>query len=67
MAPFSISEIQAAAKDKLPKYVYDFYASGSDDEKALARNRSSFDRYVYRNGSKKKRKEKKKYLSSTAV
>ncbi|CAG8040786.1 unnamed protein product [Penicillium salamii] len=44
MAPFSISEIQAAAKDKLPKYVYDFYASGSDDEKALARNRSSFDR-----------------------
>ncbi|KAL3445138.1 S-2-hydroxy-acid oxidase [Aspergillus insuetus] len=44
MTPLSISEIQAAAKDKLPKHIYDFYASGSDNEKALARNRSGFDR-----------------------
>ena len=44
--PITIDELEAIAKQKLPSNVYDYYSSGSDDQKCLRRNLSAFDRYV---------------------
>jgi (S)-2-hydroxy-acid oxidase len=44
MDPITVEEIELVAKDKLPKHVYDFYASGSDSQRALVRNRDAFSR-----------------------
>lgn len=44
MIPLTLDEIEAAARDKLPRHIYDFYASGSDNQRALARNRNAFSR-----------------------
>ena len=41
----TIDELEAIAKQKLPSNVYDYYSSGSDDQKCLKRNRDAFDRY----------------------
>lgn len=49
MEPLTLDEIEALAKDRLPKHVYDFYASGSDSQNALARNRTAFSKYVHIN------------------
>lgn len=46
MNPITLDEIEALAKEKLPRHIYDLYASGSDDQRALARNRDAFKRYV---------------------
>jgi hypothetical protein len=43
--PITIDELEAIAKQKLPSNVYDYYSSGSDDQKCLKRNRDAFDRY----------------------
>ena len=43
--PITVAEIEAIAKQKLPKNVWNYYASGSDDQLALRRNASIFDRY----------------------
>ncbi|KFA79191.1 hypothetical protein S40288_02392, partial [Stachybotrys chartarum IBT 40288] len=48
MEPLTLDEIEALAKDKLPKHVYDFYASGSDSQNALARNRTAFSKLFIR-------------------
>jgi len=43
--PITIDELEAIAKQKLPSNVYNYYASGSDDQKCLKRNCDAFDRY----------------------
>lgn len=43
--PLTLHEVELAAKAKLPQHIYEFYASGSDDEKALRRNIDAFNRY----------------------
>lgn len=44
--PITLDEVESLAKTKLPKYIYDFYASGSDEQEALARNRDAFKKSV---------------------
>jgi len=43
--PINLDDYQAAAKARLPKMVYDYYAGGSWDELTLRRNDSAYDRY----------------------
>lgn len=45
--PITIAEIADIAKRKLSKQVWDYYASGSDEEVAVARNKTAFDRFVF--------------------
>ena len=40
----NVSEYDALAKEKLPKMVYDYYASGAEDQYTLKDNRSAFER-----------------------
>ncbi|EPS70764.1 glycolate oxidase, partial [Genlisea aurea] len=44
----NVEEYQAIAKEKLPKMVYDYYASGAEDEWTLAENRNAFSRILFR-------------------
>ncbi|XP_027064529.1 glycolate oxidase-like isoform X1 [Coffea arabica] len=44
----NVTEYQAIAKQKLPKMVYDYYASGAEDEWTLAENRNAFSRILFR-------------------
>jgi (S)-2-hydroxy-acid oxidase len=44
--PITIGEFEAIAQSKLPGNVYDYYASGADEQKALKRNHSAYDQYV---------------------
>ena len=46
VVPITVMEIEAIAKTRLPKNVYDYYACGADEEKTVARNRDMFDRYL---------------------
>ncbi|CVK91869.1 related to L-lactate dehydrogenase (cytochrome) [Fusarium proliferatum] len=46
--PLTLYEVELAAKAKLPQHIYEFYASGSDDEKALRRNVDAFNRLLIR-------------------
>ncbi|KAH7324156.1 S-2-hydroxy-acid oxidase [Stachybotrys elegans] len=48
MQPLTLDEVEAVARNKLPRHVYDFYAAGSDQQKALARNREAFSRLLIR-------------------
>lgn len=41
-------EYEAIAKKKLPKMVYDYYASGAEDEWTLQENRNAFSRIMFR-------------------
>lgn len=43
-AALTLNEIESAAKKRLPKHIYDFYASGADEQDVLARNRKAFKR-----------------------
>lgn len=40
----NVSEYEELAKQKLPKMVYDYYASGAEDQWTLKENRSAFER-----------------------
>lgn len=42
--PITVTEIEQIAQTRLPKNVYDYYACGADEQKALARNSYMFDR-----------------------
>ncbi|MCE7010522.1 alpha-hydroxy-acid oxidizing protein [Kibdelosporangium philippinense] len=42
--PFSIREFEALARDRLPRYVYDFMAGGADDEVTVRANENAFAR-----------------------
>ncbi|KAL6570564.1 Lactoylglutathione lyase [Orobanche gracilis] len=44
----NVTEYQAIAKEKLPKMVYDYYASGAEDQWSLAENRNAFSRILPR-------------------
>jgi 4-hydroxymandelate oxidase len=41
-----IDALEATARAKLPRMVYDYYAGGADDELTLADNRAAWDRYA---------------------
>jgi (S)-2-hydroxy-acid oxidase len=42
--PITVMEIEEIAKTRLPQNVYDYYACGADEQKAMARNSYMFDR-----------------------
>lgn len=42
--PITIDQVEALAQQELPDQVYDYYASGSDDQKALKSNRTDYDK-----------------------
>ena len=44
----NVMEYQAIAKQKLPKMIYDYYASGAEDEWTLKENREAFSRILFR-------------------
>ncbi|KAI9046018.1 S-2-hydroxy-acid oxidase [Aspergillus affinis] len=45
-SPLIVPEVEDIARKKLPKHIYEFYAFGSDEQKALVRNEKAFDRCV---------------------
>ncbi|KAL6959192.1 (S)-2-hydroxy-acid oxidase [Sarracenia purpurea var. burkii] len=44
----NVMEYQAIAKEKLPKMVYDYYASGAEDQWTLQENQNAFSRILFR-------------------
>ncbi|WJX47000.1 Lactoylglutathione lyase [Trifolium repens] len=44
----NVNEYEAIAKEKLPKMIYDYYASGADDEWTLKENQNAFSRILLR-------------------
>uniref|UniRef100_A0A1D1ZD49 (S)-2-hydroxy-acid oxidase n=1 Tax=Anthurium amnicola TaxID=1678845 RepID=A0A1D1ZD49_9ARAE len=44
----NVSEYEAIAKEKLPKMVYDYYASGAEDQWTLKENRNAFSKILFR-------------------
>ncbi|XP_058731875.1 glycolate oxidase 1-like isoform X1 [Vicia villosa] len=44
----NVSEFEAIAKQKLPKMIYDYYASGAEDQWTLKENRNAFSRILFR-------------------
>ncbi|KAJ0102373.1 (S)-2-hydroxy-acid oxidase GLO1 [Pistacia vera] len=44
----NVSEFEAIAKQKLPKMVFDYYASGAEDQWTLRENRYAFSRILFR-------------------
>lgn len=42
----NVSEYEKLAKEKLPKMVYDYYASGAEDQWTLKENRDAFSRIL---------------------
>ncbi|KKK13098.1 hypothetical protein P175DRAFT_0560298 [Aspergillus ochraceoroseus IBT 24754] len=46
--PITLNEVEALARENLPKHIYEFYASGSDEQNALLRNEKAFDRLCIR-------------------
>ncbi|PSR96471.1 Peroxisomal (S)-2-hydroxy-acid oxidase [Actinidia chinensis var. chinensis] len=44
----NVTEYDAIAKQKLPKMVYDYYASGAEDQWTLQQNRNAFSRILFR-------------------
>ena len=45
---FNVNDFQILSKKKLPKYLYEYLASGTDDEQTLFENRSAFKRWFLR-------------------
>ncbi|KAK4439054.1 (S)-2-hydroxy-acid oxidase GLO1 [Sesamum alatum] len=44
----NVSEYEAIGREKLPKMVYDYFASGAEDQWTLAENRHAFSRILFR-------------------
>ena len=44
MKAINVADLEAEAREKLPRMVFDYYASGAHDEVTLRENRSAFDR-----------------------
>ncbi|XP_020240529.1 (S)-2-hydroxy-acid oxidase GLO1 [Cajanus cajan] len=44
----NVSEYEEIAKEKLPKMVFDYYASGAEDQWTLKENRNAFSRILFR-------------------
>jgi 4-hydroxymandelate oxidase len=47
-APLNLAEYEAAARERLPRMVYDYYAGAADDEVTLDLNRESYRRMLLR-------------------
>jgi len=43
----NVSDYEELAKQKLSKMVYDFYASGAEDQRTLKENREAFSRILF--------------------
>lgn len=43
----NVSEYEKLAKERLPKMVYDYYASGAEDQWTLKENREAFSRILW--------------------
>lgn len=43
----NVMEYEALAKEKLPKMVYDYYASGAEEQWTLRENRNAFSRILW--------------------
>lgn len=48
MTALNLHELEALARERLSPMAYDYYASGSDDESCLRRNRRAMDRWTLR-------------------
>lgn len=46
--PITIDQVEAIARRRLPANVYNYYSCGADDQTAVERNRTDFDRYSLR-------------------
>uniref|UniRef100_A0A7S2JKB2 FMN hydroxy acid dehydrogenase domain-containing protein n=1 Tax=Cyanoptyche gloeocystis TaxID=77922 RepID=A0A7S2JKB2_9EUKA len=46
--PVNVDDFHTVAKQTLPKMVYDYYASGAEDEVSLRDNRNAFQKYQFR-------------------
>jgi 4-hydroxymandelate oxidase len=46
--PVRLDDFEPAAREVLPKAIYDYFAGGSEDEAALRGNREAFQRYRFR-------------------
>ncbi len=46
--PWSLDEYEDAAREMLPRAVYDYYAGGAEDEVTLRANRAAYERYYLR-------------------
>ena len=44
MEPINLFELEALAREKLPREAYDYYASGAEDEVTLRENRAAYER-----------------------
>ncbi|KAK7284007.1 hypothetical protein RIF29_13758 [Crotalaria pallida] len=44
----NVNEYEAIAKENLPKMIYDYYASGAEDQWSLKENRNAFSRILFR-------------------
>ncbi|KAL1555833.1 (S)-2-hydroxy-acid oxidase [Salvia divinorum] len=44
----NVMEFEAIAREKLPKMVYDYYASGAEDQWTLQENRNAYSRILFR-------------------
>jgi (S)-2-hydroxy-acid oxidase len=44
----NVTEYEAIAREKVPKMVYDYYASGAEDQWTLRENRNAFSRILFR-------------------
>ena len=44
MEPINVFELEAIAREKLPREAYDYYASGANDEVTLGANRAAYER-----------------------
>ena len=42
--PITVDQVEAIARSKLQRNVYNYYACGSDEQTAVERNRTDFDR-----------------------
>lgn len=42
----NVMEFEPIAREKLPKMVYDYYASGAEDQWTLQENRNAFSRIL---------------------
>lgn len=45
--PITIPEVKAIAKSKLSKSAWNYYTTGADEEKTLARNEAIYDEHVF--------------------
>jgi len=44
MEPVNVLELEAIARERIPKEAWDYYASGAEDEVTLRQNRAAFER-----------------------